>query len=133
MANCNRSNNNNNAEYEKAAKDTPLTLFCSIDIFQIPKCKVYRVQGNQTRKVELPVNTMEKLEAILYCISEFESFRDGFNLNGQHSFQFYWETLSGVARNSWDLACDGFENAQQQTDANFFIACTRLLHTFYHH
>ena len=93
---------NQNAEFASLLKKTPLQLKCQIDPISIPKVKVYFCHANHDHKAELPVNSMEDAKTILYSISEFQSFIEHYNINGQNTFTYYHEMLTGTAHGSWD-------------------------------
>jgi hypothetical protein len=91
-----------NAEFTSLLKKTPLQLKCQIDPVNIPKVKVYFHHANHDHKAEFLVNSMEDAKTILYAVSEFQSFIHHYNINGQNTFTFYCETLTGIAYGSWD-------------------------------
>jgi hypothetical protein len=76
---------------------------------------------------------MEDAKTILYAISEFQSFIKCYNINGRNTFTFYHEMLTGTAHGSWDAAMTPYAAADDQTHANFLIACNIFLHTFFSH
>ena len=124
---------NQNAEFASLLKKTPLQLKCQIDPVNIPKVKVYFCHANCDHKAELPVNSMEDSETILYAVSEFQSFINCYNINGRNTFTFYHEMLAGTAHGSWDAAMTPYAAAEDQTHANFLLACNAFLHTFFSH
>ena len=85
------------SDYEKVKKETPLQLQCQLDRKEISTVKVYYRVGARERKAELPVNAMEQSEAILFAISEFQSFRDTHNINARNSFIHFREMINGTA------------------------------------
>ena len=119
------------SDYEKAKKETPLLLQCQLDRKEIPNIKVYYRVGARERKAELPVNAMEKPEAILFSISEFQSFRDTHGINARNSFLHFRETLTGTARTDWDTAMAPYAAAAAQTNASFLTARNTFLLTFF--
>ena len=73
---------NNNTEFEQLQKKSPLLLKRSAEIKDIPAAKVHHETILHSHEVTLPVNTMEDSEAILCCLTEFDSFAQ--------SVQFGW-------------------------------------------
>jgi hypothetical protein len=106
---------NQSAEFVFLLKKTPLQLKCQIDPVNIPKVKVYFCHVNHDHKAELPVNSMEDSKTILYAVSEFQSFIDHYNINGQNTFTFYHEMLAGTACGSWDATMTPYTGAKDQT------------------
>jgi len=119
------------SDYEKAKKETPLQLQCQLDRKEISTVKVYYRVGARERKAELPVNAMEQSEAILFAISEFQSFRDTHNINARNSFIHFRETLNGTARTDWDTAMMPYAAVADQTNASFLTARNTFLLTFF--
>ncbi len=76
---------------------------------------------------------MEDAKTILYSVSEFQSFIECYNINGQNTFTYYCEMLTGTAHGSWDATMTPYAAADAQTHANFLIACNVFLHTFFSH
>ena len=124
---------NQSAEFVSLLKKTPLQLKCQINPVNIPKVKVYFHHANHDHKAELPVNSMEDSETILYAVSEFQSFINCYNINGRNTFTFYHEMLTGTAHGSWDAAMTPYAVAEDQTHANFLLAHNAFLHTFFSH
>ena len=123
--------NRKDTECEQALQETPLTLKAAISPKDILTCKIYYRVGQRERKIELPVNSMDDSEAILYSVSEFTSFVDDHDINGPRQFAHYRETLNGTARASWDAARQPHANVAQQTPANFILARNAFLRTFF--
>lgn len=84
-------------------------------------------EDGSVRKVNVPMNTMDNGEYILYAIAEFDEVSEDYQFDGADKFKYFRSSLSSEGKQSWDGIVDGVAH----TNNDFSTSRRALLRTYF--